>query len=63
MCEKIAYDTYFEAQQYVNFAKKHPNKRIKNGKRINRMQSKLPKRVYKCEQCGKYHLTSRKKKK
>jgi hypothetical protein len=56
-CDKIAYDSYSEAQKVINQAK---NIRIYcNGKRIKRSPPKKPKRVYKCEHCGKWHLTSK----
>jgi hypothetical protein len=51
MCEKIEYDSYYQA--------------LKELKRINYMidffhkeQNLKLKRIYKCEKCGKFHLTS-----
>jgi hypothetical protein len=59
MCEKLSFDTYAEAQHIVNIAH-NQNKRTMYGKRrINRRQKQKPRRVYKCETCGKYHLTSK----
>jgi hypothetical protein len=57
VCEKIAYNSFYEAQKVVNRA-------LRIGRVDNRrMANKKPKRVYKCEQCGAYHLTSQKNKK
>ena len=54
-CEKIAYESFTDAQKVVNRA-------LKIGRTMNRrMANKKPKRVYKCELCGLYHLTSQKK--
>jgi len=59
MCDKIAFDTYAKAQHIINIAH-NQNKRTMYGKRrINRRQKPKPRRVYKCETCGKYHLTSK----
>jgi len=56
MCEKISYNTFFEAQSVINHAKGI-------GRRKNRHRaSYIPKRAYKCPDCGKIHLTSKKKK-
>jgi len=53
-CEKIPYNTYFEAQTVINQANSQ-------GRRILRhLNRKKPKRAYKCPYCGKYHLTSQK---
>lgn len=54
MCDKLSFDTYFEGQKVVSNAK---IVRTKNRRRA----TKHPKRVYKCPDCGKYHLTSKKK--
>jgi len=55
MCDKLEFDSFFEGQKVVNVAQ-----RI--GRRTNRHRAtKHPKRVYKCPDCGKYHLTSKKK--
>lgn len=60
MCDKIPYETYAEAQHVINVAHKIPHKiEMDTGRRINRRQKPRPKRVYKCEECGKYHLTSK----
>lgn len=56
-CDKLSFDTYSEAQTVIN--KANTWGRV-TGKR--RLQNKKPKRVYKCPDCGKYHLTSKKKK-
>jgi len=54
-CGKVSFDTFFEAQKVLN--------RLGNigrvyGKTKRRHATKKPKRVYKCPDCGKYHLTS-----
>ena len=55
MCDKLSFDTFFEGQKVVNHA-------VNIGRRKNRhLATKMPKRVYKCPDCGKYHLTSKKK--
>lgn len=54
-CNKITFSSYKEAQTVVNNAHKHKYIR---GKRINKKKSKIPQRVYKCNFCGFYHLTS-----
>ncbi|MDD4972476.1 MAG: hypothetical protein PHT07_23850 [Paludibacter sp.] len=55
MCEKLSFDTFFEGQKVVNNA-------TNIGRRQNRHRAtRVPKRVYKCPDCGKYHLTSKKK--
>lgn len=55
MCEKLSFDSFFEAQKVVN-------KAMSYGRAINRHRSnKKPKRCYKCPDCGKVHLTSKKK--
>lgn len=54
-CEKISYNTWDEAQHVVNIA----NNRGRG--KIRRLNTKIPKRCYKCPFCGKYHLTSLKK--
>lgn len=59
-CEKIAFDSWAEAQAKVT---KAANMRIYvDGKRIKgRSAKQQPKRVYKCQHCGKFHLTHIKK--
>lgn len=55
-CEKTTYDTFYEAQKTLsgfNSGRQYKNRRLAH---------KIPKRVYKCEKCGKYHLTSMKQK-
>jgi len=55
MCDKLSFDTFFEGQKVVNSA-------MSMGRRKNRHRAtKKPKRVYFCSDCGKYHLTSKKK--
>lgn len=52
-CTKTAYHTHGEAEKAL--------KAFKSGRHHNRkMATKKPKRVYKCEICGMYHLTSQK---
>jgi hypothetical protein len=52
--DKNEYSTYYEAQKVLSILKPH---RV-FGKR--RRAHKMPKRIYKCPHCGKYHLTSKK---
>ena len=54
VCDKRTYDSFSEAQTVVNSASK-VGRKYKN----RRFATKKPKRVYKCENCGKYHLTSK----
>ena len=55
MCDKLSFDSFFEAQKVVNNA-------MSIGRRQNRHRAtKAPKRVYRCPECGKVHLTSKKK--
>lgn len=56
MCDKVTYESFGEAQKALLGFKK--------GRNYSRRKtsSKKPKRAYKCEICGKYHLTSQKKK-
>lgn len=56
-CNKIGYETFEEAKHVVNYANKMGRKRQKQ----RRLQCKKPKRVYKCPECGLYHLTSQNK--
>lgn len=60
-CDKTTYETFAEAQTVVNKAE-NGNRFYKHGKRYNHRQTYKPKRAYRCERCGKYHLTSRNKK-
>lgn len=54
-CEKTTYDSFLDAKKKLNsFHKGRHNNR--------KLATKKPKRVYKCEICGKYHLTSLNKK-
>lgn len=53
-CEKISFDSFLEAQKVVNHAQGRKNNR--------RRAQKVPKRVYRCPDCGKFHLTSKKNK-
>lgn len=59
-CEKNTYKSYAEAQTVVNKANKQGRAYSPKAKH-NRKP--VPKRVYKCELCGLYHLTSQLKKK
>lgn len=53
-CDKLSFDTFSEAQHVVNIAQ---------GRKTNRHRAnKIPKRAYKCPDCGKFHLTSKKNK-
>jgi hypothetical protein len=54
-CGKVAFDTFFEAQKVLN---RFGNIGRVYGKTKRRHATKKPKRVYKCPDCGKYHLTS-----
>ena len=55
-CGKLAFDTHKEAQAVISYNT--------TGRRKNRHRAtKQPKRVYKCQFCGKWHLTSKKNKK
>lgn len=56
-CEKKTFNSFAEAQKVVNSAN-NGKRAYFNGKRVNRRQTYKPKRVYKCEDCSKYHLTS-----
>ena len=55
MCEKISYESFFEAEKRLS--------RFKKGRSYTgrRKATKKPKRAYKCKFCGLYHLTSQKK--
>ena len=57
-CEKTTYDSFNEALKVVNSFKKGRS----YGKHKRRFATKKPKRAYKCELCGKYHITSQNKK-
>lgn len=59
MCEKATYDTFSKAQKAVQSFKKGRS----YGKSRRRLATKKPKRAYKCDICGWYHITSQKKKK
>lgn len=56
MCEKLSFNSFYEAQKVVSTARSIA-KRSNNRHRA----TKTPKRTYKCPDCGKYHLTSKKK--
>jgi hypothetical protein len=60
-CEKLTFNSHSEAQKVINKAK---NIRLmKEGHRIKRLTKRtIPKRAYRCEVCGLWHLTSRKNK-
>lgn len=55
MCDKTTYQSFFEAEKALSGFKKG---RSYHGRRV---ATKKPKRAYKCEVCGLYHLTSQKK--
>ena len=58
-CAKIAYNSFREAQEVINYAKNHH--RYNGSKRINRKvgkKDKRPIRSYRCPDCDKWHLTS-----
>jgi hypothetical protein len=57
---KLSFETFAEAQKVVNTASRQKH-HYTHGRRVNRRQNKKPKRVYKCLECGKYHLTSQNK--
>lgn len=56
MCEKTTYKSFSEAEKALSGFKKG---RSYTGRR---KATKKPKRAYKCEVCGDYHITSQKKK-
>lgn len=55
MCEKKTFDSFDEAQKFLSTFKSGRTKHRKSA-------TKKPKRAYKCEFCGFYHVTSMKKK-
>jgi hypothetical protein len=57
-CDKVEYESFFEAERTISGFKKGRS----YGKSGRRLATKKPKRAYKCEECGKFHLTSQKKK-
>lgn len=52
MCGKKTYATFFEAEKALSTFKKG---RTYGSRKI---ATKKPKRAYKCDVCGEYHLTS-----
>lgn len=58
-CEKLSFETFSEAQKVINKA----GKIGRSCKGARKRATKKPKRVYKCQYCGMYHLTSQKSKK
>lgn len=56
MCEKLSFDTFYEDQKIVIEAKT-----IRRRSRNKHRAMKIPQRCYRCPDCGKYHLTSKKK--
>lgn len=59
-CIKLPYDTYQDAHDaLVGFKRRRRNERT--GKRLHK--NYVPVRVYKCDACGAYHLTSKKNRK
>lgn len=63
-CDKIGYTTFKEAQTVVNRAKHPRSNQIgrKGPRRHSRGSDKVPIRSYKCDECGLYHLTSKRSK-
>lgn len=60
VCNKIEYNSFREAQEVINYSKKHKHK---DGRRLNRLMGKKGKKLersYNCELCGKWHITSQK---
>jgi len=60
MFEKIKYESFYEAKKVLNAASKIG--RV-YGKSKRRLTTYKPKRVYRCQFCGYYHLTSKLKNK
>jgi hypothetical protein len=58
ICEKVKYDSFFDAENAISGFKSGRA----YGKSRRRLSTKKPKRAYKCEVCGKYHITSQKNK-
>lgn len=56
MCEKLCFDSYPEAEKVIITAKS-----IRRRSSNRHRAQKIPVRAYKCPECGKYHLTSKKK--
>lgn len=56
MCDKTTYESFSDAEKTISEFK---NRRVYN---YRRHATKKPKRAYKCEICGKYHITSQKNK-
>lgn len=54
-CGKVGYSGHGEASRVVSAAKKFGNRA--------HPCSKIPQRVYRCPECGMWHITSKKKKK
>ena len=61
-CNKIKYNSYKEAQTELNRIRnqKFYNKGRRINKKIHNNKNKRPNRVYKCDICGYWHLTSKK---
>jgi hypothetical protein len=60
-CNKIGYASFREAQAIINNAKKHVYNK-NSGTRRNKLvgkKDKMPRRSYKCELCGMWHITSK----
>lgn len=55
ICTKKGYDTHRQAAEVINGFKRRNNRAY--------VQDKIPKRAYYCHKCGKFHLTSLKRKK
>lgn len=57
-CDKRTYESFGEAQEMLNKARNFQTRKV-DGRRMKRRQPPYkPKRAYKCDLCGLYHLTS-----
>jgi len=57
-CGKVIFDSFFDAQKALN--KLNSIGRV-YGKKKRSRAFKKPKQIYKCPDCGKYHLTTKRK--
>lgn len=56
MCEKICYTSFAEALKVINRAKRF--RAYRDGRRVKRRSPpQIPRRPYKCPECGFYHLS------
>ena len=58
MCDKTTYNSFSDAEKAISG---FYNGRA-YGKNRRRLATKKPKRAYKCDVCGKFHITSKKNK-